>query len=179
MLTTVSVHTNSIEAHIVRGRLEAESIPAHVAFQHHIWMDWSKSLALGLVRVQVPPSYEHQSLAVLADIRSGTYSAIIEAEHEGPFTLCCPDCGSFQTQVSKWSGKLALFMFFAFVLPVPYTNHSWRCAACGRKWVDRASRPYPLLAYVAGGGAVVAVLFAVHASLDYMCSVRFWVQTCY
>ena len=97
MLTTVSVHTNPIEAHIIRGRLEAESIPAHVAFQNHIWMDWTVSFALGQVRIQVPPAYVEQSVAVLADIRAGKYSAYEAVENEGPFTLACPQCDSYET----------------------------------------------------------------------------------
>lgn len=179
MLTTVSVHTDPIEAHIVRGRLEAEGIPAHVAFQHHVWMNWSMSFALGQVRIQVPPSYLGRSLAVLHDIRAGEYNAVVESGQDGPLTLACPACGSFETTVRNWSVKLALLLLFALVQPVPYTSHAWRCSACGHKWLARDARPYPLLAYVACGSLVLAVLMAIYASLDYMCSVRFWAQSCY
>lgn len=179
MLTTVSVHTDPIEAHIVRGRLDAEGIPAHVAFQHHIWMKWSLSFALGQVRIQVPPSYVRQSLAVLADIRSGKYSDVIEAVHEGPFNIPCPSCGSHETRVSRWSGKLALLLLFVLNLPVPYTNHRWRCSACGHRWLARDGRPFSRYVYIISGAAVVGLASVIYACLDYLCSVRFWVQACY
>jgi hypothetical protein len=179
MLTTVSAYTDPIQAHIVRGRLETEGIPAHVAFQHHIWMNWSLSFALGQVRIQVPPSYVRQSLAVLADIRAGKYSDVVETEYEGPYNLPCPDCGSHETRVSRWSGKLALLLLFALLLPLPYSNHRWRCSACGHRWLARDSRPYPQYLYVVGGAAFMGLIFLVCTFLDYMCSVRFWVQSCY
>lgn len=179
MLTTVSVHTTPIEAHIVRGRLEAESIPATVAFEHHVWMDWTVSFALGQVRVQVPTAYANHSLAVLADIRAGHYQACLQEQQQGPYALICPRCGCFDTVPSTWPRKLALLLLFVFSLPIPYTSHHWRCPACGHRWIACDSRPYPLFAYVASGATAVAALLMIHGFLDYMCSVRFWVRTCY
>ena len=45
-----------MEAHIFRLRLEAEGIFAVVAHEHHVWANWPYAMALGGVKVQVPPS---------------------------------------------------------------------------------------------------------------------------
>jgi hypothetical protein len=50
MIVTVCTHT-AIEAYIVRGRLLAEGIPALVAFDQHVWANWSIPVALRGVRV--------------------------------------------------------------------------------------------------------------------------------
>ena len=36
MLVTIATFTNPLEAHIVRGRLQAEGIETYVAHEHHI-----------------------------------------------------------------------------------------------------------------------------------------------
>ncbi len=52
-LLTVESFSDPLEAHIAKGRLEAEGIQAFVANEHHIWANWMMSHALGGVRVQV------------------------------------------------------------------------------------------------------------------------------
>ena len=55
MLITVATFTDPLEAHIVRGRLEAEHIECFVMHEHHIWANWFLSTALGGVKLQVRP----------------------------------------------------------------------------------------------------------------------------
>ena len=54
MSAVVSVHTVAMDAYIIKGRLEAEGIPAFLSDDQYITMDWSLSLALGGVKVMVP-----------------------------------------------------------------------------------------------------------------------------
>lgn len=68
MNRTISIYTTAIEAHIVKSRLEFEGIPAFVVFEHHVWADWSLSLALGGVRVQVPFSFVKEATQVIKKI---------------------------------------------------------------------------------------------------------------
>lgn len=70
-LVTVGSFMNPVLAHIVRGRLEAEGIEAHVANDvifsanpAYAWMD-------GGVKVRVRESDAEQALAIIEDAQSG------------------------------------------------------------------------------------------------------------
>ncbi|KAA0446357.1 MAG: DUF2007 domain-containing protein [Candidatus Thioglobus sp.] len=66
MLTTVARFSFAHEAYIARAKLESEGIPATLADEHTINMQWLYSNALGGVKVQVPSSCEQQAIAILA-----------------------------------------------------------------------------------------------------------------
>ena len=55
---TIASFTSPLEAHMARGRLEAEGIPAFIAHENHIWAEWFLSNALGGVKVQVLKQYQ-------------------------------------------------------------------------------------------------------------------------
>ena len=69
MLTTVARYSLPYEAHLARARLESEGIPAFVADEHTINMQWLYSDALGGVRLQVPEPWALRALSVLAEDR--------------------------------------------------------------------------------------------------------------
>lgn len=132
MNITVTTTTNPIEAHIIRGRLEAEGIPAFVLFEHHVWANWWMSQALGGVRVQVPESYVEQAKAVLADIEQDTFQTELD-QQQNQDVLTCPNCGSQDTHPVKWPAKLALTAFAVDFL-LPYTRHRFKCDNCQHQW---------------------------------------------
>ena len=65
MLVTVARTEMAPEAHILRGRLEAEGIPAFVQHEHHVTLDWFISNALGGVRLQMPVEHAQAAIDVL------------------------------------------------------------------------------------------------------------------
>ena len=144
MFRTVSTYTTAIEAHVVRGRLECEGIPAFVTFEQHIWAQWSLSVALGGVRVQVPRSHYEEAARVLDSIKSGGYVSDLEREIPPEAFPCCPKCQSKDCVPVSWSAKLALLSVFLFAIPIPYTQHLMRCGTCSRVWSASEQRGYPL-----------------------------------
>lgn len=142
-MLTISTHTTAVEAHIVRGRLECEGIPAFVAFEHHVWAKWTLSLALGGVRVQVPASFGKEAAEVLKNIQEGIYES--ELKEEVPFSepIRCPKCNSSMTENIELPWRLALFMMFMFSIPLPYTQHLMRCKGCSHRWIASEQRAYP------------------------------------
>ena len=62
---TVGAYNNPIEAHLARGRLEVEGIPALLAHEHHVWANWVYSQALGGVKVQVPAEHAVAAAKIL------------------------------------------------------------------------------------------------------------------
>ena len=143
MLTTVSTHTNPLEAHIVRGRLEAEEIHAVIIFEHHIWAKWSISNAIGGVRVQVPEHMHGDAIQVIEFINSGRYETLLLEEQQQSL-LKCPKCGSVNNAPHVWLWKLSLVVLFLSPLIMPYTSHLFSCDDCKHSWIAHEQRPYPL-----------------------------------
>jgi hypothetical protein len=149
MIKTVSTHTTGIEAHIVKCRLVHEGIPSLVAFEHHVWADWSLSVALGGVRVQVPEPYIEEARAVISDIINGRYEKELESEESVSDGNGCLTCTSTQTERVNWPWKAALLAIFLLALPIPYTTHYMRCDTCSSRWIATEQRGHPLYAIFA------------------------------
>jgi hypothetical protein len=163
MNTTISTHTTALEAHIVRGRLKTEGVPAFVVFENHIWANWSLSVALGGVRVQVPPSYVEKAGQIITDITTGKYQAVLEEETDFSAPLHCAYCNSVTTVQVNWPWKLALLAIFLLGIPIPYTQHLMKCERCSRTWVASEQRGYPLSVpaiFILVLGAIVFVIFS-------------------
>ncbi|ALP54337.1 hypothetical protein Tel_14940 [Candidatus Tenderia electrophaga] len=62
---TVASFDTSPEAHIAMGRLLAEGLDAHLADEHLVQTDWLYSIAVGGIKLQVPPQAE-QARRILA-----------------------------------------------------------------------------------------------------------------
>jgi hypothetical protein len=111
MLITIERYPNPVEAHIVKGRLEAEGVPAYLQPEHHVWAKWTISLALGYVRVQVRRKDVEARYAITAKLQAGEYAL---ADEEALDTSRCPKCGCTNKERANWSWKLAFraIMFF-------------------------------------------------------------------
>lgn len=144
MLVTVSRTTNAIDANIIRGRLAAEGIQASVAFEHHIWAEWINSLAMGGVRVQVPPSQGSAAVAALDRIRSGYYESLLFEEFPTDDRHCCPKCRSADVENERWPAFVTVlsWMFIPAVL-APFTKHLMHCRNCTNRWIDHEQRGIP------------------------------------
>lgn len=71
---------NMIDAHIAKGRLQAEGIPAFLDNEHFVTADWFVNIVVGGVKVLVPPSYAGQAAAVIKGIADGDFEMDSEAE---------------------------------------------------------------------------------------------------
>ena len=59
------------QAHILRGRLEAEGVPVLMADGNFVQTNDLLSIAVGGIRVQVPASFVSQALEIMAAMRAG------------------------------------------------------------------------------------------------------------
>ncbi|MEM6327653.1 MAG: DUF2007 domain-containing protein [Bacteroidota bacterium] len=66
-LVTLTTYTSPFEAEIVRGRLEAEGIPAVVADAEMVTADWMMSQAIGGVKLRVPASALDRAREILSE----------------------------------------------------------------------------------------------------------------
>lgn len=162
MPVTLITFTNQLEAHIVLGRLQAEGIPAYIAFEHHIAVEWWLSLALGGVRIQVPKGYYESALNILEAINNGKYENTLLEEFGLSDPVVCPSCSSKNTASIAWLWKLAIFLGFLTMLHVPYTRHLFKCGSCSAKWIASEQRAYPLYVLVFSVFLIEFVLFALY-----------------
>jgi hypothetical protein len=136
MWTTVVAFQEPWEAHMLRGRLAAEGIPAIVALEHHVWTAWHFSTALGGVRVQVPDDRREEAKSVAAACRNGEFAALLEHDF-GPFErIHCPHCGSEE----YWKRRPLFYAAFAiavsFMIGPLFPPQGWVyfCEKCQTKY---------------------------------------------
>ena len=135
-LVTVGSFTGPIEAHLAKGRLEAEGIPAFVAHEHHVWANWVYSNALGGIKIQVPAEAADQAEAILREHTGGEYESALGEEFADIKDNSCPYCGSndFKSQIPIAPLLLVILTLglLSIIFPLRRENHT--CLKCGSKW---------------------------------------------
>lgn len=129
---TVERYSSAFEAHLLRGRLESEDIPAVLADEHIISANWFLSNAIGGVRVRVPYSYIEQAAVIINEHTSGKYEISDEEAEE----RLCPKCRSDNIIQYRSSWKAALLIFYFFNLPVPFSLDKYKCETCRHIWKE-------------------------------------------
>lgn len=135
-LVTVETCTGPIEAHLAKGRLEAEGIPAFVVNEHHVWANWTLSHALGGVRIQVASSDAENARRILQAHASGEFAADLKEAFPDLEDAQCPQCHSKEFSSRMPLGMLAMALLtlgaISVIFPVRRDRHT--CKACGAKW---------------------------------------------
>jgi len=121
---TVGWYLHPIEAEIARGRLESEGIPAFLHTQGHSQLDWPITLALGGIRLQVPPSAVGDAGEILASVEPLPDNA----------EEICPECGAASAVPDDLSWKIAFLAVHVVHVPLPFTRGKRKCLQCGTKW---------------------------------------------
>lgn len=135
-LVTVATFNQPTEAHILKGRLEAEGIPCFLGDEHIIAAQPLYSIAVGGVKLQVTEGDVEEALEMLARIQGGTSEYILDDSIElaPPSQLylhveACPLCES---------GQIAPKGFFERVLGIrlPFVDKRYGCQHCGYTWKE-------------------------------------------
>ena len=126
----VEIHTSPWEAHVSRGLLESEGIPAFLACEHQIWINWPMSLMFGGVRLLVPTEYVASARNVLATRDKGELEAAL-VEQQGQSFETCLHCGSTEfTESRDWLAiSLALLLLLFCKAPYPPAKNR-KCKSC-------------------------------------------------
>jgi hypothetical protein len=127
----VESFTSPWDAHITRGLLESEGIPASLASEHHVWANWPFSLALGGVRLQVPTEFADRAQDVLRKQRNGEYQLALEEQQDFP-AVRCDRCGSTDLRYvrSPWSMLLLIATAGLSGVIFPPGIKGRKCNAC-------------------------------------------------
>lgn len=129
-LVTIAEYTNALQAHIARGRLEAEGLEVHIADEHYITMNWYLSNALGGVKLQVAENKIEQAKEVLAAIEAGDYE--IQESKEDQSSIECPRCHSSKVTQKSMRGW-ALSIFYLSNIPCFFKSR-YQCSQCQFQW---------------------------------------------
>lgn len=127
MLVTISRYSMPYEAHIAKSRLDSEGIPAFIADEHTISMQWLYSNALGGVKLQVPESYAETALDILLENRE---QALVD--DQGVDQDACPFCGSEDTEFYQLGRRWAFLVFIGIQFPLFPVKNGIKCKACGK-----------------------------------------------
>jgi len=138
VLTTVASFAEPWNAHILRGRLEAEGIFALVIHEHHVGMIWPWALALSGVKVQVFDDEWDAAVDIARRGLAGDYRHELEPEFGPLDPPRCPHCRSDRFTNRRPISMLAMlavsYLMFGVIFPVTASDH--RCRACGTTWRD-------------------------------------------
>ena len=116
-----------IHADIVRGRLEAEGIPAILGNRHLVSAEWMYSQAMGGVQILVPLEQIDDARAVIAQIDSGEFSVASEELRQEE---SCKACGTALVRRTAGSWKFALLITHFLWLPLPFRKNVFFCPNC-------------------------------------------------
>lgn len=132
-LVTIARYSTTYEANMVKSQLESAGIPAFVADEYTIGVNWLYSNALGGVKVQVPESLAPEALEILAAETEAPQTSEPDAE-------TCPECKSNNTE--DFLEKRTSFLTWVLLgLPLLLPTEKKRCNDCGHRWRPSTRHP--------------------------------------
>jgi hypothetical protein len=135
-LKTVETFTDPIEAHIAKGRLDNEGIPAFIAHENHIWANWMLSHALGGVKVQVSEGNYEVAKAIIYKHINGNFEEDLSEEFDSFEKITCPKCGAtnIRSNATLFSKIMLILTFGLFGIIYKTSNINHHCESCNFKW---------------------------------------------
>lgn len=125
-MITIARYSFPWEAQIVKARLDAEGIPAFVADEQTINMQWLYSNAMGGVRLQVPKAFASRAIEILAEDHSDEFEEV-----QGVDVVACKACGSAKTEPHQIGRRWAFLVFLGLDFPLFPVKNTYRCTDCG------------------------------------------------
>lgn len=155
-LITIATFHQPFEAHIVKGRLEAEGVECFVQDEAVAQMVLYAP-AIGGAKLQVRESDAARAAEILdlPDFEEKDFLDVEEedrsedadrerpedAEQDRPEDLEqtdsipeCPECGSGRVERKNFGFFLALLIGFWSCIPMFNLKRKWRCTLCGHRW---------------------------------------------
>jgi hypothetical protein len=133
-LVTVRRCRDLAEAYVGRSSLESAGIPAWIADENLVRMDWFYSNMVGGMRLQVD---ERDEAAAREILQEGVPGTITYGQDEVFAQPTCPKCGSAEITLGDGTERgRSLAALYVLSIPVPPRVAAWHCEACCAEWVD-------------------------------------------
>jgi len=140
-LVTVRRYRDLAESHAGRSLLESAGIPAWVADENLVRMDWFLSNMVGGMRLQVDERDEAAARELLEEAAPET---ITYGKDEVFLQPTCPKCGSAEVTLGSGTERGRSFVgLYVLAIPVPPRKGAWHCESCGADWVDEENGDVP------------------------------------
>jgi predicted RNA-binding Zn-ribbon protein involved in translation (DUF1610 family) len=136
-LVSIASFPQPIEAHIAKGRLEAEGIMCFLGDEHIVSVHPFYSHAVGGVKLKVRTHDAEQATKILremAQVPVSTNSFEAEGHESAENALLCPRCGSEDAYTTRFSRKIFALSMLLFGFPLPFISKSFHCPNCGHEW---------------------------------------------
>ena len=130
---TVASFREPYHAHIAKGKLETEGIPAVVVDEHLVQIYWVLSQAIGGVKIQVSEADVERAREILELDYIEELSVAEEAQLSPAPEDICPKCGSDSISSNRYS-LWSLIPSIIFLLPIFFRRKKWVCNDCGAAW---------------------------------------------
>ncbi|WP_299824301.1 DUF2007 domain-containing protein [uncultured Pontibacter sp.] len=140
-LITIATFNDVTEAHILKGRLEAEGILCFLGDENIVGVQPFYATAVGGVKLKVPETEVMEAKAILARIQEGStlfdYDSIELAPpmQEQTVEITCPKCGSDNVEQQVFNKTVFSISYLFLGFPVPFLNRKkFVCHECGNTW---------------------------------------------
>ncbi|MFD3000729.1 DUF2007 domain-containing protein [Pontibacter toksunensis] len=139
---TIATFNELTEAHIMKGRLEAEGILCFLGDEHIVGAQPFYAVAVGGVKLKVTAQDAEEAFAIMAKIQGGTseylYNDDLEMappmqEHVAP-AKTCPNCGSDNFSEEKYNKTVFSISYLLLGFPLPFMSRKFICYNCGHRW---------------------------------------------
>jgi hypothetical protein len=133
-LITLKRYRDLAEAYAGRSLLESAGIPAWIADENLVRIDWFLSNMVGGMKLQVD---EHDEQAARQILEQEVPSTIPYGDEEVYVQPTCPKCGSADITLGNGTERGRSFLALYLVsIPVPPKQAAWHCEACDARWAE-------------------------------------------
>ncbi|WP_347158434.1 DUF2007 domain-containing protein [Pontibacter chitinilyticus] len=140
-LITIATCNGLTEAHILKGRLEAEGILCFLGDEHIVGAQPFYAVAVGGIKLRVPENDVEEARAILAGIMGGSTDYILTDDielappmQEHVTAETCPHCGSDNIAEEKYNKTVFSLSYLFLGFPVPFLSRKYKCYNCGNEW---------------------------------------------
>jgi hypothetical protein len=127
-LVVVTKFSFPLDANIAKANLESIGIPAFIADEHTINMQWLYSDAMGGVRLFVPEQHYDEALEMIEADFSSVVDVVPEPELESEQ---CDICSSLNVRAITKGKQPAFVIFLLLGFPLFFYQHGIQCRDCG------------------------------------------------
>ena len=141
-LVPIARFINWSEAHMARGLLQANGIGAVLHDGNLVSVNWPLAMAIGGVKLMVPPHQAAEGRLLLKDVAAGEF--IHDAEEQGSVPSGgdtaierCPACRS--EDVFRPKSFLSAVIGSVLMAPILWSTRKRVCRSCSHEWLAEAA----------------------------------------
>jgi hypothetical protein len=130
-LVNIQKFSQSLEAHIMKSKLESEGIECFLEDDHSVAVNWLYSNAIGGVKLKVRDSDADNAQKIISRMEAG--QAVIPSKGVKTKEIC-PHCDSKDIHYEKYARRAIFLSWLLLSIPLPFFKRKWKCNECSYEW---------------------------------------------